>query len=209
MQDITKHCADHLRFFFKNHDIKLKAGHAHELVAAFFGYQSRAALLADTQCPIQNLIHANVIIEPPMAFSEQRRMNLEDLPPDLPDTNELSVIVYTSLAHLTKNLSKFWSHHDLERQMMILAHDYQRQPHLKEIYPSTLSHKIDIETNADGIRFTFFPFYNLSFQGTKIQYLKTSTTVWLQRIAGHIGYAKPEISCIPTPFSKFDAGSKQ
>ena len=107
MHDITKICADRLRTFSKNHGIKLKASHAHELVAAFFGYQSRAALLADTQCPMKNLTQANIIIEPSIAFSEQRRKDLEDLSPDLPDTFALREVVFTSLPQLTNSLIKF------------------------------------------------------------------------------------------------------
>ncbi len=41
--DISKLCADFLR---ANHE-GLRASHARELVAAFFGYKSHAALLAD------------------------------------------------------------------------------------------------------------------------------------------------------------------
>lgn len=62
MQHITKLCADHLRAFVNdNHGVKLKASHAHELVAAFFGYKSRAALLADTRHPLSNLTSAALI----------------------------------------------------------------------------------------------------------------------------------------------------
>lgn len=68
--DITKACADSLRAFTQNnYGIQLKSSHAHELVAAYFGYSSRAALLAEKQCPIVNLTDADIIIlNPPTLF---------------------------------------------------------------------------------------------------------------------------------------------
>ena len=53
--DIPKLCADSLRSFLSdNHGIKLKSGHAHEIVAAFFGYKSKISLLADEVDTSQN-----------------------------------------------------------------------------------------------------------------------------------------------------------
>ena len=44
--EITKACADSLRGFTQNnYGIQLKSSHAHELVAAYFGYSSRATIL--------------------------------------------------------------------------------------------------------------------------------------------------------------------
>ena len=43
-RDIPKLCADSLRAFTKEkYGIKLKAAHAHEIVAAYLGYRSRNA----------------------------------------------------------------------------------------------------------------------------------------------------------------------
>lgn len=65
-QDITKLCADSLRAFTNdNFGEKLKASHAHELVAAFLGYKSRAALLADTELPLANLHKSEFFIFDP------------------------------------------------------------------------------------------------------------------------------------------------
>ncbi len=62
-QDITKLCADSLRDFTNDkYSIKLKASHAHELVAALLGYKSRAALLADNKHSLDNLPDAEFII---------------------------------------------------------------------------------------------------------------------------------------------------
>lgn len=77
MQYITKLCADSLRSFTQEkYGIKLKAAHAHELVAIFFGYKSKNAMLADTICPIENLEKAEFIVFDPSpqntGFTDQR-----------------------------------------------------------------------------------------------------------------------------------------
>lgn len=65
-QDITKLCADSLRAFTNDKfGEKLKASHAHELVAALLGYKSRAALLADTELPLANLHKSEFFIFDP------------------------------------------------------------------------------------------------------------------------------------------------
>jgi len=65
MHSIAKFCADYLRAFTNNHGVKLKSGHAHELVAAFFGYKSKAAMQADTLCSIENIGKAEIFVLTP------------------------------------------------------------------------------------------------------------------------------------------------
>ena len=97
-QTISKLCADSLRTFTKEkYDIKLKAAHAHELVAAYFGYSSKNAMLADTKYPISNLDQAEIIVMMPDDFIDQRRKNLQGLSPELPDSYTLGEAVYVSL----------------------------------------------------------------------------------------------------------------
>lgn len=63
---ITKLCADYLRVFAQEHfQLTLGSSQAHELIAAFFGYESRASLLADTGSPIDNLPRADFVVLPP------------------------------------------------------------------------------------------------------------------------------------------------
>jgi hypothetical protein len=62
MSDITKLCADFLRnHLATQYSHKLKSSHAHEIVAAFFGYRSRAALLSDIDYPVSALSTATVL----------------------------------------------------------------------------------------------------------------------------------------------------
>ncbi len=98
-QDITKLCADSLRDFTNDKfGIKLKASHAHELVAALFGYKSRAALLADTEHSLDNLRQAEFIVLDPTpcnaGFVDQR---LRDFQHDNLNAFQLAECFYSTL----------------------------------------------------------------------------------------------------------------
>src|SRR5580693_8845850 len=89
--DVSKACADYLRAqYLSQTGNKLKATHAHELTAAFFGYQSRAALLAENEHPVSDLKYAKVLA-PNIALMEQRRRHLSGLPQDLPSSKDLAI----------------------------------------------------------------------------------------------------------------------
>lgn len=78
--DLSKFCADFLR---QNHTSqsteKLKASHARELVAAFFGYKSHAALKAEKTYPLEMLEEAYIFV-PDIPLMEDRRAKLNGLP---------------------------------------------------------------------------------------------------------------------------------
>ena len=94
--EITKRCADSLRAFSQNNfGIQIKSSHAHELVAAYMGYSSRAALLADAKCPITDLRQAEYFVLTPTAPIKERRKELNGLPENLPD--DLAEGVYLPL----------------------------------------------------------------------------------------------------------------
>ena len=80
MSAIPKLCADFLRSHVKSkYSQKLKASHAHELVAAFFGYKSNASLLADEEFPLTALSSANVLV-PNIELMELRVKDLKGFP---------------------------------------------------------------------------------------------------------------------------------
>ncbi len=81
--DLSKLCADYLRTSYTNQTSgKLKASHARELVAAFFGYKSHAALIAEKDYPLDKLDEAHIFI-PDIPLIEARRVKLAELPDDL------------------------------------------------------------------------------------------------------------------------------
>ena len=89
MQPVSKLCADHLRVYADARGIKLKAAHAHELVAAFFGYNSRAALLAEQAYPLDHLEDAQLLV-PDILRMEQRRACMQGLPMSLASSSDLA-----------------------------------------------------------------------------------------------------------------------
>lgn len=81
--DLSKLCADYLRTSYTNQtSSKLKASHARELAAAFFGYKSHAALIAEKDYPLDKLDEAYIFI-PDIPMMEARRVKLAGLPDDL------------------------------------------------------------------------------------------------------------------------------
>ncbi len=80
--DLSKLCADFLRSNHSNRIGKLKASHARELVAAFFGYKSHAALLSEKSYPLDNLEKARILV-PDIPLIKYRILCLKELPGDL------------------------------------------------------------------------------------------------------------------------------
>ena len=85
--DIAKLSADSLRsYFIDKYGIKVKSGHAHEIVAAFFGFKSRIAMLADKNQIVNNWEAEFILLDPPIYFIldptisliNQRLQNLQD-----------------------------------------------------------------------------------------------------------------------------------
>lgn len=95
--DLSKLCADFLR---QNHvsqsTEKLKASHARELVAAFFGYKSHAALMAEKTYPLVQLEEAYIFI-PDIPLMNDRRSKLNGLPNDLTQSIDLASFYQTCL----------------------------------------------------------------------------------------------------------------
>lgn len=81
--DLSKLCADFLRQDHASRSPeKLKASHAREIVAAFFGYKSHAALMAETTYPLDRLEEAYVFV-PDIPLIEERKVKLNGLPSDM------------------------------------------------------------------------------------------------------------------------------
>lgn len=91
--DLSKLCADFLR---QNHASKstekLKASHARELVAAFFGYKSHAALMSEKTYPLEKLEEAYIFI-PDIPLMNERRAKLSGLPNDISPSIEIAKLL--------------------------------------------------------------------------------------------------------------------
>lgn len=196
MEHIIKICVDNLRNHSQNHGIKLKASHAHELVASYFGYKSRSALLEDKLYPLSNLRQASIITLAPINLVEQRRYSLQNLPSDLPDTDTLREWFYSSLLTEEWFASKF--HPNYKKLAEDITCTYLRK---NQVYYSPLNEGLDIERDDDCIRLTVHQLYYVQKQMVsylslynKIHQANITITILLKRIAGHVGYAEPEIS---------------
>lgn len=204
---VAKLCADQLRSISNNYGIKLKSSHAHELVAAFFGYKSKAALLSDTLASIENIGQAHTFVLIPSAFIEERRKCLIDLPSDLPDTYTLGEEMFTFLTAqkmLVANSFASWVHlaEALTNEYLqingnlILPKNFGPTENARSIFNKPVyEFNPKLETTANGVKLTVSNRYYGSSH-VNFQPIDVVLTIKLQRIAGHFGYAKPEISLI-------------
>jgi len=112
--DLSKLCADFLR---QNHASlsteKLKASHARELVAAFFGYKSHAALMAEKTYPLGQLEEAYIFI-PDIPLMNDRRSKLNGLPNDLTPSTDIAKILSGMLADEGLCGGNVWLYETLE-----------------------------------------------------------------------------------------------
>jgi len=189
MKQITKLCADSLRLFTQNKfGIELISSHSHELVAAYFGYSSRAALLAETKAPINNLRQAEFIVLTPTDKITERRNHLNDLPRNLPEN--LAEGIYLPLYNEQLILRSIWP--TLEELGKALAdeHEQSKTNYFREI--KILRQGVKLEFDIDYVAIVVFreyisPSLLLSFQQNK----KVVVDVFiLKRVAGFIGYTK-------------------
>ncbi|MGJ1525554.1 hypothetical protein ACR79H_07835 [Sphingobacterium spiritivorum] len=186
---ITKKCADSLRSFsLEKFGIPLKSSHAHELVAAYFGYSSRASLLSDSKCPINNLAEAEFIVLTPTDFIKERCKNLHGLPEDLP--HELAEGVYTPLYDEKWITKTIWP--SLEELGRVLADQHLNSKPSFFGDMKVQRHGVKLEFHEGEVAIVVFreyisPSLLLSFKDGK----KGVVDVFnLKRIAGSIGYVK-------------------
>lgn len=211
MSSIIKLCADHLRAFSNNHGVKLKSGHAHELVAAFFGYKSKAAMQADNLCPITKLKQAQFFVLVPSLFIDERRKCMEGLPSDLPDTytlgeemfvklisdEQLSFRVFPSWKHLAEALTCEYLQKHGNLALSLNFGDYKKARYMfnKPLY----EFKPKIETIDNKIKLTvtnrYYGSHDVHFQSIDHS-IDIVIKIELTRIAGYVGYSDPEISVI-------------
>ena len=170
----NKLCADSLRSYLSDKlGIKLKSGHAHEIVAAFFGYKSHIAMLADKKYPIDSLAEAEfILLDPPIHSIGQRLRSLQDLPPDLPPSQILAEIVFSVLVakqRLHQRLSAFFK---------------------KGLPTIKWEMGVNIEHKDDGVLLTVDVGYRTD---AKERLRDSKYVIHLPRMAANLGYGTPII----------------
>lgn len=193
--DITKTCADALRdHALDSYGIKLKASHAHEIVALLFNYKSRAALLADTDYPITKLNDAMFIVHDPSpcntGYVEQR---LKDFGYDLLNSFQLADCfraVFQSDKELAGKI-----HVNFREVSIHVAEQYLHQT-LKTlgIAPASIDWQIEGDLynwgpNGDA-NLTADVTYR-SDAGEPLRY--TSYSIHLPRLSANLGYGPPKV----------------
>lgn len=192
--DIVKLCADSLRAYLKDkHDIKLKSGHAHEIVAAFLGYKTAVSLRQDKLYPIANLEHATyVLFDPATPFVNPRLETLNDLPPDLPPDYILAEGVYPPIFAQKWILEKIKP--VLNDLGVSLAKEHVRDRMKKlGVDHSAMQWMIDttdIDRQDDGIFLTVTA--NYIANGELVR--DSKMVIKLPRVAGRIGYGKAQVT---------------
>jgi hypothetical protein len=200
--DITKACADSLRAFTQNnYGVQLKSSHAHELVAAYLGYGSRAALLADKNFPISNLAGAEIIILNPAPQIVNQRLKSLNLSSELATSEMLAEAVYAPIVtHENfsgktysgfREMGKIWPG---IREMAIAFAEARAFENMRDLgmNPGELDYLTDVvikTTDADVlVKVTFdFP------AKAKKPQRDSSVDITLPRMAGGIGYGKPKV----------------
>lgn len=197
-QSISKLCADSLRnLASEKYGTKLKPTHAHELVAAFFGYRSNNALLADKQHPVSDLAVAELVVTMPDEFFNERRMGLQGLAPDLPDNSTLYEAIRRVLVAnewLRSPFPLFSDFERLARSLLARSSQYDAAFPFHEDVP--LDHYVSIEDTDEFVRLTIAHAYAPQSEDSLAD---GYTTVTLPRVAGRIGYGAPEL--MPTRLS--------
>lgn len=201
---IQKLCADHLRDSYRElTGKKLGSGHAHEIVAAYFGYVTASALQAETKYPLDDLAQADILI-PDIARMEARRMLLTGLPEDLAPSRVLADDISTMLKTTGNFAGQTWDSQYLsddingfvQNDPMVIEGDLsdavsETNASFDELYLD----EVDVEINDDGLVATIDGSLNGEqdqdrvFHGDKIKFTSIMT---MHRVAGRVAYENPE-----------------
>ena len=190
--EIAKACADSLRAFTQNnYGFQLKSSHAHELVSAYFGYSSRAALLADKVFPIDNLTDAEIIIlNSSTPLIDQRLKTLEKLPLGLPDSQLLAEGVYAPILADEQFSGKTWPSLHKVAMAIVEARVQEFRMFGNNFGEMKWISEVDIKTTESGDLVTVQFDYPANMKKAQ-RYSKVEVS--LARVAGRIGYTKIEV----------------
>ncbi|HEY9777204.1 MAG TPA: hypothetical protein V6C81_25805 [Planktothrix sp.] len=157
--DVSKLCSDFLREWYPG----LKTAHARELVAAYFGYKSHAALLSDKGNSLEFLEIAAVLI-PTEGIVDERRECLNGLIETLPRSDKLTDELTTFLQAEAVFEGEVWDCADIGEFL------------IEEYLPQHLSPDLDFEL-AKEIASTNATFEDISYDWADVQESQYGITV--------------------------------
>jgi hypothetical protein len=173
-------------------------------------------MLADTRSQVDNIAQVQLLVLTPSQFIDDRRKCLEDLPPNLPDTYTLSEEMFVKLIAkegLSFRVFPSWMHlaEALATEYLckhggsILPENFGHNEKAQRIFSKPLyEFKPEIENIDIGVKLRVSNRYYGSSE-IHFQPIDVIVTIKLQRIAGHVGYANPEISVTDISYNDADA----
>jgi hypothetical protein len=191
--DIAKLCVESLRAYARDElSCKLKAAHAHEIVAAVFGYKSRVALLSDVARPVSKLQEADfIVLDASTTLLDQRRQSLIDLPRELPESVLIARQVYSVIVGQKWALEKIWpSLTDLAKHLA--EEKIKQRMRALGISPSAIHWEVEAELEHTPSE--VLARVSIDYR-TRIGLLQRDSSygVRLPRLAANLGYGKPQI----------------
>lgn len=203
---IQKQCADFLRDYHRQLTSgKLGAGHAHELVAAFFGYKTAAALQAESAYPLDELEGADILI-PDLRLMDERVKQLQGLPANLASIDDLAAQLCEFLVKDGHFSGEVWRTRDLEdsidadfiqkNQMRIMDDLSDEMAATNATYDELYVEEVEVESDIDTLVATASGSLNgdndpdKPFSGDKITF---NAVITFMRVAGRTAFANPEI----------------
>ena len=205
--DVSKLCSDFLRECYPG----LKATHARELVAAYFGYKSHAALLADKANSLEFLDMAAVLV-PDVYVINERRDCLNGLPEHLPHSYKLVDELTQFLQSEELFTGEVWECADIGDFMIDEYLPEHLSPdldiELEKVVASTNAvfeeisyERADVEETQNSVTIIVtgsYSGYSLDDNDFSGDLIDMEITVHLARCAGHIAFEEPEIDVVGT-----------
>lgn len=201
---IQKECADRLRETYRAlSGKKLRSGHAHELVAAYFGYGTAAALQSDAVFPLSSLDEAEILI-PDIQGMDSRRVELAQLPADLPSSKDLADVISLRLEENGHFSGEIWDatylsddiNGYIQRDPMVIEDELAGEIATTNAYFDELYiDETDVAFHEDSLVATLTGSLNgeqdqdRASHGDKIKFTSIMT---MRRVASRIGYFNPE-----------------
>lgn len=181
---------------------RLRSSHAHELVAAYFGYGTAAALQTEIEFPLSEIEQASILI-PDVARMDQRRKKLKKLPLELPSSAELARHVSAYLVqakyfngeiwdgmHLSDDINGYVQSHSTLIEDDLSGEIASTNAYFDELYID----EYEIQIDEDGFSANLTGSLNgqqdedRPFHGTTIDFVSTMT---MDRCAARNAYHAP------------------
>tara|TARA_R110000751_G_scaffold101602_2_gene195799 strand:- start:16927 stop:17592 length:666 start_codon:yes stop_codon:yes gene_type:complete len=201
---IHKECVDALRAKYRAlTGNKLVAGHAHEIVAAYFGYGTAAALRAEAKYLLTSLEEADVLM-PALALMDQRIAEMQGISDDLPTVDELAKQISGFLVEAGHFSGKIWSNRNIGEEVSTYAYENPltildelsgEMAATNAYFDGFYIDKSDVSSNDEGLTVTLTGTaegeqdQDRVFSGDKINF---TTSMTFDLVAGRVAYREPE-----------------